>query len=110
MNKLNQIILSTMPLGGSTEGLDQLASTIKIALTSVISVLYGVGMLILAYRLISSIIFSKNADNPEEDVAMYKKRIKNAIIAMIIITVVEVGFVSIFQTVLEPWIKSLFGK
>jgi len=109
IDKINLILLTTTPLG-SSEGVERLASILQTALTTIINVLYGVGMLILGKKLITSIIFSKKSDNPDDEIARYKKEISNTIIAMVIITVVDVGLTVIFNTILRPWIESLFGK
>lgn len=107
IDKLNYLAISIM---GASEGVERLATILQAALTTVINVLYGVGMLILGKKLITAIIFSKKSENPDEEMARYKKEISNTIIAMIIITVVDVGLTVIFNTILRPWIESLFGK
>lgn len=119
MNLLDKITLAVInaPMvikapvtAGSDDKINDLVNTITGALTGVISGLYAIGILILGYRLIKDIVLSKKEDNPEEEVAKYKKRISNTIIAMVIITVVEVGLTVGFFTFIKDWITNILQK
>lgn len=114
LDKINYALLNAMQtsstLAAGDEGLAKLETAIRTALNSVISVMYAVGVVILGKRLIQSIILSKKSEDPDEEVAKYKKEISNTVIALIIITVVYVGLEVLSNTVILAWIKSIFDK